>query len=117
MKRENLSIRHKAASHAVLPCQEKRGGLTGQGLRGLKKTCLIERPKTGSCFASAEQGRVVGRSTNGLGCSASMPTLSSHKGGALIGFFLDPQRAYDSHPNVGQRSDGHTVTLALLALA
>src|SRR5579863_1453616 len=117
MKRQSLSIRHEAVYHAALWCQAASLPLTPQGLRSLKKAYLIERQKTGCCFASHAQVRVVGRRASWSGYSRSMPVLSCYKRASLIGFFLDPQRENDSHPDIGQRSDGHTVALALLAFA
>ena len=112
-----LSMWHEGVYHATKWCQAASLPLTPQGLRGLKKACLIKGQKTGCCFAFHVQGRVVGRRASWSGYSRSMPVLSCYKRGSLIGFFLDPQRENDSHPDIGQRPDGHTVAFAFAALA
>src|SRR5215469_13180137 len=91
MKHASLSIRHEA--------------------------CLIKRQKTGGCFPSHAKGSVVGRSLSWSGGSGGMLTLGGHKGRSFIGFFLDPHGEQDAHPDIGQGSDGHTMTLALAAFA
>jgi hypothetical protein len=117
MKRQSFSMRHETVYHAASCCQGKRSGLTAARLRGLKKACLIARQQTGGCFASDAQGSGVGRSLSWLGDAGSLTVLGCHKGGSLRGFLLDPHREQDSHPDLGQSSDGQTVALALAAFA
>ena len=117
MKRKNLSIRHEVVYHAAVCCQAASLSLTVDSLRGLKKTCLIERQKIGCGFASHPNAQGVRRSASCLGYSTSMTALSGYKDASIIGFLLDPHREQDSHPDISQSSEGHTVALALLAFA
>lgn len=116
MKKPSLSTRHEAVDHAALGCQAAVLPLTPQCLRGLKQLCPMKRQKTGG-FASHVSDGVVVSSASWSGGSLRMPTLGFQKGRSLRGFLLVPQREQDSHPDVGQRSDGHTMALALLAFA
>ena len=46
-----------------------------------------------------------------------MSPLSGLKGRPLIALVLEPHAIDDSHPDVGQGSDGHTVAFPLLAFS
>jgi hypothetical protein len=112
-----LTSRHKAVYHAALGCQAASLSLTSQCLRGVKEACPIERQKTGCCFASEMEQRLMWRGESWVCRSVRMEALSCFKGGALVGFLLAPHGKEHAHPHICQRANGHTVAFPLLPFA
>ena len=80
------------------------------GLAGMHKPSLHRRQ-------NGRRGDRLGDSVGRLGGSLPMGALSRLKDRRLIAFTLEPHSIDNPHPDVGQCSYRHTVTLALCALA
>src|SRR5579859_5772467 len=76
-------------------------------------------PSEGPCSAESHQGGATGRRGRDSGdvLAGSMSQLRRFKGRGLIAGLVLPHAIDDSHPDVGQGSDSHTVRFALSTLA
>jgi hypothetical protein len=98
------STRHEQVYHAASRGLAAPLSETSRRLHGLEKTYLVERQKTGACFASP-------------GRSPGMEPLCCLKGGGLIADTLLPDGKQDAAPDIGERANGDRVAFALSSFA
>ena len=111
------SIRRVQAYHAAHPCQAASLSLTRSRLRGQLLARLIEAEKTALFFRCWRPEWCSSGQSARLGSRTGMSPLSGLKDRPLIALVLEPHAIDDSHPDVGQGSDGHTVAFPLLAFS
>src|SRR5215469_17920710 len=102
------SREHEEVYHAALCRQAAALSLTAQRLHGQKQVCSAEGKKTGS-FASQENDELGGT------WSVSLPGGSKDR--RIIAGLGVPHAIQDTHPHIGERTQGHRVTLTLRPLA
>src|SRR5690348_6283739 len=117
IKRKGIaSIRHEEVYHVASGGLAASLSLTACCLHGGKKTCQIERQKTGWDFASW-QSRLIQQTPQYSSCMRRMLTPGALEDDWLILLSFEPQSKENTRPYVGKRSHGNTVTFAFCPFA
>src|SRR5215472_10280856 len=112
-----ISIRHEQAYHTAICCQGKRSGLTADHLCGWKKACLIESEKTTGAFADQRSLSLVDPEQHMSGNSPHVSLLCQCTCLRLIRLPFEPHGMKDTHPDVGESTDGDRMAFPFFALA
>lgn len=115
MKKQEPLTGHEQVYHAAIRCQAAALSLTPQRLRGEKKPCPAQGKKErGFSFLSTKAVQASRGTSSG---ASGMRALSGCKRVGLITGLALPHTIDDADPDVSQRANSHTVTLALSSFA